>query len=300
MKTITDKFREHLGAKEWDKFVCKILEWYYGKVDKKPWCAMSCSYMANELGILDQLGGKQQNVYMLMKNTYNAWKKTGKGEFKWASDYEKGEKLKKGDVVKEGTVIFMLRDGKPPMTAGSGKHVTTADKDFVYENKGYFPALGGNQSDEICVKQYTQKTIYAVFYPEYEPPKHKTLRKGDKGPKVRELQEDLNHFGYRLAVDGSFGAKTENAVKKFQTSNSLKIDGIVGPRTWAMIDKLLQGSHRVTPTTLLNLRKEPNAASAIITTLIPGKNYFVTTDQDGWYYFPDLDGWANSKYLVSA
>lgn len=294
MKTITDVFNDHLGAKEWDSFVRKMLKWYYGQVQKVAWCAVSCSYMANELGILDQLGGKQQNVYMLMKNTEAAQKKTGKGEFAYATN------LKIGDKIKKGTIIFMLRDGDTPMTVTSKKHVTTANEDFVYLKKGYFKALGGNQADEICVKQYPQSTIYAVFYPEYEPPKHKTLRKGDKGPKVRELQEDLNHFGYRLAVDGSFGAKTENAVKKFQTSNSLKIDGIVGPRTWAMIDKLLQGSHRVTPTTLLNLRKEPNAESAIITTLIPGKNYFVTTDQDGWYYFPDLDGWANSKYLVSA
>ena len=41
------------------------------------------------------------------------------------------------------------------------------------------------------------------------------------------------------AIDGKFGPNTENAVKKFQQDNRLKVDGIVGPQTWGAICKLL-------------------------------------------------------------
>jgi hypothetical protein len=62
-----------------------------------------------------------------------------------------------------------------------------------------------------------------------------TLRRGSKGPDVVYLQQRLQVFGYNLAPDGDFGPKTEAAVRSFQRSNSLAVDGIVGPMTWAAL-----------------------------------------------------------------
>ena len=59
-----------------------------------------------------------------------------------------------------------------------------------------------------------------------------TLRIGSQGEYVSYLQSILNYYGYAIAVDGIFGKKTEDAVKKFQKSRNLKVDGIVGPKTW--------------------------------------------------------------------
>ena len=42
----------------------------------------------------------------------------------------------------------------------------------------------------------------------------------------------MNDFGYKLAVDGIFGANTQRAVRDFQSNNSLSVDGIVGNNTW--------------------------------------------------------------------
>jgi hypothetical protein len=39
-------------------------------------------------------------------------------------------------------------------------------------------------------------------------------------------------YGYSLTVDGAYGPKTSNAVKNFQSNNSLSADGIVGTDTW--------------------------------------------------------------------
>lgn len=57
-----------------------------------------------------------------------------------------------------------------------------------------------------------------------------TLKLGSKGEEVKTLQQCLN-----IAVDGSFGPKTEQAVKAFQQKNHLKVDGIVGDSTWRLL-----------------------------------------------------------------
>lgn len=57
------------------------------------------------------------------------------------------------------------------------------------------------------------------------------LKKGAKGEAVKWLQFELVESGYKIAIDGSFGAKTLDAVRYFQKSAKLKVDGIVGPAT---------------------------------------------------------------------
>ena len=53
------------------------------------------------------------------------------------------------------------------------------------------------------------------------------LKKGDRGPDVKELQKALE-----LTADGIFGSYTEASVKKYQSENGLTVDGIVGPKTY--------------------------------------------------------------------
>lgn len=62
-----------------------------------------------------------------------------------------------------------------------------------------------------------------------------TLKNGSKNDAVRLLQHKLNEKGYQLAEDGHFGAKTEQAVKDYQSTNGLTVDGIVGQKTWAVL-----------------------------------------------------------------
>lgn len=71
--------------------------------------------------------------------------------------------------------------------------------------------------------------------PASSPGGRPTLRKGSSGTAVVELQRRLNSRGEQLATDGKFGALTEAAVKRFQSANGLKADGIVGPQTWTVL-----------------------------------------------------------------
>jgi len=52
---------------------------------------------------------------------------------------------------------------------------------------------------------------------------------------VMELQDRLKEKGFPIKADGHFGLRTLEAVKKFQKSQKLKPDGIVGSRTWSAL-----------------------------------------------------------------
>lgn len=66
-------------------------------------------------------------------------------------------------------------------------------------------------------------------------PAHPILRRGDKGPDVRALQQALKDQHYALAVDGDFGLTTLLCVQRFQRSKGLSADGLVGPVTLAAL-----------------------------------------------------------------
>jgi peptidoglycan hydrolase-like protein with peptidoglycan-binding domain len=62
------------------------------------------------------------------------------------------------------------------------------------------------------------------------------LASGDFGASVTELQNLLKRAGVPVGpVDGDFGPMTTAAVKRFQTSRGLPVDGVVGARTWAAL-----------------------------------------------------------------
>lgn len=48
---------------------------------------------------------------------------------------------------------------------------------------------------------------------------------------IRQLQAFLNACGASLAIDGSFGYATDQAIRNFQRSKGLTVDGVVGYHT---------------------------------------------------------------------
>ncbi len=61
----------------------------------------------------------------------------------------------------------------------------------------------------------------------------------DRGRDVIEVQKYLETLGYNVSTDGIFGKSTEDAVKDFQKSYNLQIDGIVGGRTLELLKKMI-------------------------------------------------------------
>lgn len=71
-----------------------------------------------------------------------------------------------------------------------------------------------------------------------------TTQQGSTGPAVTALQRQLKAHGQNLAIDGDFGAGTAAAVRNFQSSKKLSVDGVAGPQTW---NSLVSGGGSVTP-----------------------------------------------------
>lgn len=71
-----------------------------------------------------------------------------------------------------------------------------------------------------------------------------TIRMGNRGQAVVELQTKLNQLGYRCGkIDGIFGSGVKHAVMQFQKHCGLSADGIVGKATWqALSNKLSKSS----------------------------------------------------------
>jgi len=73
----------------------------------------------------------------------------------------------------------------------------------------------------------------SFLYPYEEGERH--LNKGMTSPEVIKLQERLNRIGYPVLQDGVFEEQTFQEVVRFQRDFGLKADGIVGPRTMALL-----------------------------------------------------------------
>lgn len=86
-------------------------------------------------------------------------------------------------------------------------------------------------SDAMEEKKETPKTKNPYKVPT------KNVKRGSVGNSARWLQWELNQNGANLKVDGVFGKKTQEEVKKFQKANNLVVDGIVGKNTKAILTR---------------------------------------------------------------
>ena len=70
-----------------------------------------------------------------------------------------------------------------------------------------------------------------------------TLKHGDKGQPVIDLQNALNKQGAQLRLDGIYGDATERAVKAYQAKVGLVADGIAGSKTQARLLGINDNKH---------------------------------------------------------
>ena len=156
-----------------------------------------------------------------------------------------------------------------------------------------------------------------------EPPKlgDRTLKKGDKGDDVKELQADLITLGYSLpkyGADGDYGKETEEAVKAFQLGHGLPDDGVmnVGADYDALFAALdggapAPGAQYVEITgNSVNVRSAPGTKNTRVIGVAHKGDRFPfqceksAVDGRDWYLieYELQNGWVSSKYakLVEA
>lgn len=165
-----------------------------------------------------------------------------------------------------GTVIllympnwFWKQIGSPSLSwfAGLGMHLVSSDY-VSYSDTG--PGWVGYGGMTVAVWQYTSTHTFNGFtqidFNAYLgtiaqfislvtggitlKPEDYVLSSGATGAPVVYLQQRLNVWGYKLGTpDGDFGPDTLAAVRAFQLKEFgvAGVDGIVGPDTWAALDK---------------------------------------------------------------
>ena len=103
------------------------------------------------------------------------------------------------------------------------------------------PAWNGWQRNynrrEFWHYQFDEGLTWAEAMAELEiaaKPKGKTYGVNDRGPQVRRIQKRLYELGFlpKEEIDGDFGEKTLKAVKAFQTTQQIEVDGLVGDTTF--------------------------------------------------------------------
>ena len=73
----------------------------------------------------------------------------------------------------------------------------------------------------------------------------KTLRRGDRGPRVVALQELLVTVGFKTETNGVYGTATVKTVRKFQRASTLTVNGVANPTT---LERLKQAAGSATST----------------------------------------------------
>lgn len=139
------------------------------------------------------------------------------GHYK-ASDFKLGDIVQRGRKDKSGHtyIICELVNGKRYIANAHYKHLNGcyAVMDAVVKTE--------TPSKWKYYKCYTVLGAVRTYY-----------KKGDYGYDVVYIQKFLNWAGIPCTVDGDFGSKTEEAVKKFQQKVNIKVDGYWGNDTLA-------------------------------------------------------------------
>lgn len=116
---------------------------------------------------------------------------------------------------------------------------------------------------------------------------------GTRGNEIKDLQKKLRDLGfYTYKHDtGYYGPQTEKAIKEYQRTRGIKIDGIYGPRTKNMLDNEAYAQSLVTSP---NIRGTPH--EAILKQLYGTGNHAINlgkgmtvTPQDVIQHYKNLD-----------
>ncbi|SQC00317.1 spore-cortex-lytic enzyme precursor [Clostridium tetanomorphum] len=115
--------------------------------------------------------------------------------------------------------------------------------------------------------------VYVYFIPYNKALNAITYYYGSRGGTVYNIQKRLKNWGYyKGGIDGIYGYETFTSVKKFQSKNGLKVDGIVGNQTLAALG-INEGTSSGTSNKYNNNNQDINLLARIINGEARGEPY---------------------------
>lgn len=139
------------------------------------------------------------------------------------------------------------------------------------------------------------------------------LKNGDTGADVKELQTDLVKLGFdcgKYGADGDFGDATEMAVRDFQQSFGLPVNGVFDDDDFAMMEKALAAADKIPLDAEYveivggncYIRESPYKEAKAIKVARAGQRIpfgGLINEENGWLYVEyakDQFGWVSPKY----
>ena len=169
-------------------------------------------------------------TYRLLYEVYG-WKLMGAGatsQWNTASNWKA-----KGPIstIPENTLVCLfVQNGKTMEHTGFGFHGQTVECSVNVQHFDKRNRKWTHWAVPMCIDQEPSPT----------PITKPTLRQGDSGQYVAEMQQELIAWGYDVGAtgaDGKFGKNTRSALIAFQTDKGLTADGVCGPKTWEELDR---------------------------------------------------------------
>ena len=108
---------------------------------------------------------------------------------------------------------------------------TTQDAVRAFQIRNKVTPVDGIAGNKTLTKLYSGTAVAAAA----KTTEYKTLRKGDRGDEVVQMQDSLQQLGYLAAVTGYYDDATVAAVRSFQSRNGLSVDGSAGQETLAVL-----------------------------------------------------------------
>ncbi|MFW5962021.1 MAG: peptidoglycan DD-metalloendopeptidase family protein [bacterium] len=134
--------------------------------------------------------------------------------------YNRGDQ---GNEIKRIQEMLKKIGYRISIDGGFGYETQQAVKKFQREHDLKVDGIIGRQTYNKLKKEASQRILFQF---------------GDKGKKIKELQEMFINIGYHLEPNGYFGHRTTGIVKEFQRNNDLRVDGIVGNSTYNTLKRM--------------------------------------------------------------
>ncbi len=219
---------------------------YWGNPQAQ-WCA---EYLCWSVDQVDKTHGTQllKNVYPLYsgQNTGMRWFiKEGRWIARngnlpdWGYQWFKGEDefITANEYIPQpGDWVFFSWTSD-----GNTSHVAMVE--YATQDKGghvTIHCLEGNNPDKVARVKYSTEDKKILGYGTVHDVADWTMRFGNTGKKVTELQEKLVYLGLLTPdnITGHFGVNTQTAITDFQTAHGLKVLGIANIETQALLNRL--------------------------------------------------------------
>lgn len=254
---VTKQKKHHNGTDIWSPHEPCIIEAPYdGKVLEAKKSTSPGGGFGNYVILLHKIDGKHYT-------TLYAHMKDGSLKVKKGQKVEAGQMLGKMGTTGMSTgkhLHWELRLGKVHTWDANGKNyiepiaffkaliakekaiasaaVVATDTDPVEDAPEHNEAQASKVEAQIVAKKEAAKveapkTVAAPVVAELKNPGYPGayVKRGDKSGAVRYVQQQVN-----VTITGEFDEATHNAVEKLQEKHGLKVDGIIGPKTWAFLD----------------------------------------------------------------